>query len=164
MVIDDGFRLPQCKVIFYCSRQVRTVLRRVSDLVMNDNPYKFLSILSAKKMLGERLAPFVRFDRIFIQLYCRSPDSDLQKLLQIFIANKSTNLHLQFPLIVEFDLINKPMDLTRPAFDAVLDVVMLPTNESDTLDLMDAAKNQELQDAEFEGMIQLWNTPPFARE
>ena len=31
---------------------------------------------------------------------------------------------------------------------------MLPTNESDTLDLMNASKNQELQDAEMEGMIQ----------
>jgi hypothetical protein len=84
--------------------------------------------------------------------------------LQIFIANKSTKMHLQFALIIEFDLINKPMDLTRPVFDALVDVVMLPTNESDTLDLMDAAKNQELQDAEIEGMIQLWSMRPFARE
>ena len=38
----------------------------------------------------------------------------------------------------------EPMDLTRSAFDALTDVVMLPTNESDTLDMMDAAKNQEL--------------------
>ena len=95
---------------------------------------------------------------------CRPPDSDLHKLLQIFIANKSTKMHLQFALIIEFDLINKPMDLTRPVFDALVDVVMLPTNESDTLDLMDAAKNQELQDAEIEGMIQLWNLRPFALE
>jgi len=73
-------------------------------------------------------------------------------------------MHLQFSLIIEFDLINKPMDLTRPVFDAIVDVVMLPTNESDTLDLMDPAKNQELQDAEIEGMIQLWSMRPFARE
>lgn len=41
---------------------------------------------------------------------------------------------------------------------------MLPTNESDTLNLIDAAKNQELQDVEIEAMIQLWNLRPFARE
>jgi len=58
MVVDDGFCLPQCKAVFYCSREVRTVLRRVSDLVMNDNPYKFPSIFSAKKMLGERRVSF----------------------------------------------------------------------------------------------------------
>jgi len=57
-------------------------------------------------------------------------------------------LHLQFALIVEFDLFNKPIDLTRPSFDAFIDMVMLPTNESDTLNLMDAAKNQELRDIE----------------
>lgn len=56
------------------------------------------------------------------------------------------------------------MDFSRPSFDALMDMVMLPTNESDTLDLMDAAKNQELQDVEIEGMIQLWNIRPFARE
>ena len=80
------------------------------------------------------------------------------------MANKSIKMHLQFALIIEFDLINQPIDLTRPVFDALVDVVMLPTKESDTLDLMDAAKNQELQDAEIEGMIQLWNLRPFARE
>jgi len=41
---------------------------------------------------------------------------------------------------------------------------MLPSNESDTLDLMDAAKNQELEEAEIEGMIQLWSMRPFARK
>ena len=52
MVVDDGFCLPQCKAVFYCSRQVRTVLRRVSDPVIY-NHYKFPSIFSAKKRLGE---------------------------------------------------------------------------------------------------------------
>jgi hypothetical protein len=58
MVVDDGVFLPQCKAVFYCSRQVRTVLRPVFDLVMNDNPYKFPSIFSAKKRLGERRGSF----------------------------------------------------------------------------------------------------------
>ena len=41
---------------------------------------------------------------------------------------------------------------------------MLPSNESDIFDLMDAPKKQELQEAEIEGMIQLWSMRPFARK
>jgi hypothetical protein len=65
---------------------------------------------------------------------------------------------------VKFDLINKPINLTRPAFDALVDVVMLPTNDSYTLELMDPVKNEELHDAEIDGMLQLWNVRPFASE
>lgn len=56
-------------------------------------------------------------------------------------------------MILKFDLLSKPIELTRPVFDALVDVVMLPTNENDTLDLMDAETNKELQDAEIEGML-----------
>ena len=55
-------------------------------------------------------------------------------------------------MILKFDFLNKPIDLTRPVFDALVDVVMLPISDNDTLDLMDA---------EIEGMLQLWNLRAF---
>ena len=41
-------------------------------------------------------------------------------------------LHLQFSIIVRFDLINKHIDLTGQAFDALMDMVMLLTSDTNT--------------------------------
>ncbi|KIM37259.1 hypothetical protein M413DRAFT_13434 [Hebeloma cylindrosporum] len=88
---------------------------------------------------------------------CQPPDSAFDKLLQFFIANESTKLHLQMAIILKFYLINKNIDRTRPAFDALMDAVILPTDDNDIRNLMDAVKHQELWDVEIEGMLQLSN-------
>ena len=52
-------------------------------------------------------------------------------------------------MILKLDLVNRAMDLMCPEFDALMDIVMLPANDNDTLDLMDAENNEEVQDAQI---------------
>jgi len=73
------------------------------------------------------------------------------------MSNQSLHLYIQVALILRFDLLNKPPELRQPAFDALVDVVIQPTNRLDTIALMDATRHQDLKGKDIEGMLQVWD-------